>query len=56
MTIEYNEKNVHVRQVLTGLLGSGITIFEHNEERINLSKKLGKTCEAVRAGKKQKKK
>ena len=24
MTIEYNEKDIHVRQVLTGLLGSGM--------------------------------
>ena len=32
MTIEYNEKNVHVRQVLTGLLGSGII---HRKNEVN---------------------
>ena len=32
MTIEYNENSVHARQVLTGLLGSGII---HRKNEIN---------------------
>jgi len=32
MTIEYNERDKHVRHVLTGLLGSGI-IHRKNKER-----------------------
>jgi len=34
MTIEYNEKNKHVMQVLTGLIGTGI-IHRTNETKIS---------------------
>ena len=37
MTIEYNEKNVHVKQVLMGLIGSGMISrkIEVNSEGIS---------------------
>jgi len=34
MTIEYNEKNMHVQRVLTGLIGRGI-IHRKNEKKIS---------------------
>ena len=34
MTIEYNEKNMHVLRVLTGLIGTGI-IHRRNEKKIS---------------------
>jgi hypothetical protein len=34
MTIEYNEKNKHVMQVLTGLIGTGV-IHRKNETNIS---------------------
>ena len=34
MTIEYNEKNKHVKQVLTGLIGAGV-IHRKNETKIS---------------------